>query len=321
MKESHAVAIVLALGFITLPARADHGPGGSGGGVTVASAETLKKGTLSLTLGVDYTSFENVDDPEGLERSAASGDHVDAIDHGFIETVGLAYGLTDSLEIGLATGYYSATGARIYDAGTEDPEEEPHVLQFDPKGMTDLWLNAKYRLQKTGMHSSALFGGIKAPTGRDDAVDSEGEEVEPPSQAGTGAWDASLGFAHTAKPTARVRVDASLRYTLHQRHDGFRIGDRLDAGVSACYRISLKHYPRWYAVGELNARLRQRNEEGPETITNSGGKSYLATAGFVTQLSDRIAVVLVGVTPILEDLNGSQVETRFKVQAQLSFEF
>ncbi|MFN7973106.1 MAG: hypothetical protein U0166_12280 [Acidobacteriota bacterium] len=291
------------------------------GGVNTISAETLTKGTFALTFGVDFSTFETVDDAEGLDRSAASGDHVDAIDHSFIETLALSYGVTDTFELGLAAGYYTARDARIYDAGTEDPEEEPTVKTFDPDGATDVWLHGKFRFAKSADRTSAFIGGIKAPTGKDNVTDSEGEPVEPPSRAGTGAWDADLAFAHTERISQRFRVDASARYTFHQRHEDFRIGDRVDLGVAACYRMSLKHLPRWFVIGELNARFRQHNEEGSADVPNSGGNSYFATVGVVTQLSEKMSIVLAGVAPLMEDLNGNQVETRAKLQAAVSFEF
>lgn len=325
MKPSRSHPTLLTLGLALClggaPARADHGPGGAGGGVATVSAETLARGTFSISLGFDHERFENVDEAEGLERAAASGDHVDAIDRSLIGEVALSYGVTERLEVGLATGHYVATAARIYDAGLEDPEEEPAVHGFDPDGVTDLWLNAKFRLHRSSERSSALFGGVKAPTGKDGAVDSEGVLVEPSSRAGTGAWDAAIGFAHTERFSARLRMDTSVKYTWHQHHDDYRIGDRIDAGVALCYRVSLKHLPRFYLLGELNARSRQRNEEGAGEVANSGGQSYFATAGMVTQLSERVSLLLAGVAPVLQDLNGDQVQTRLGLKAQVSFEF
>jgi len=50
----------LALGAAlatTTTARADHGPGTSGGGASTQSGETLKPGKFSVELRTDYTEF------------------------------------------------------------------------------------------------------------------------------------------------------------------------------------------------------------------------------------------------------------------------
>lgn len=339
----------VVLCFVSPIALADHGPGGTGGGVGTLSAETLEKGTLTLTLGAAASTFQDVDDPEGIEMASRSGHHhVDVLDRSLLGELRLAYGVTDVLELSLSTGYYSATGARIYDPAEEHHEEEgegdehsgallrPRHAQdgqgrehdegdnpaaFDPDGPTDLWLHAKYRFHVGTGASTALVGGLKAPTGDDAARDSNGEPVEPASTASSGAWDVMAGIAHSRRLSSRVDLDASLAYTAHQEREDYRIGDRADGGVALSLRVSPKHTPIWRLVMELDGRWRDRNEEGGADNENSGGVGLFAAAGASVVFTDHVGVSIMGVAPVSESTSGEQIETSFALQGRLTLTF
>src|SRR4051812_19325692 len=99
--------MLVAAGLPTI-ALANHGPGTSGGGSATASGETLKQGTFDLDLRVDYTRFEDIS-RAGAERRALTSGEFDAVDHAYVTTVGLSYGVLDDFQIGGQIGYYSAS--------------------------------------------------------------------------------------------------------------------------------------------------------------------------------------------------------------------
>src|SRR3954467_3849065 len=77
---------------------ANHGPGTSGGASYTASGETLKEGKFDLSLREDYTQFADIS-RAGAERRAAEAGEFDALDHSWLTSASLAYGITDDLQV------------------------------------------------------------------------------------------------------------------------------------------------------------------------------------------------------------------------------
>src|SRR6476620_10110778 len=111
---------------------ANHGPGASGGGSSTVSGETLKPGKFELSLREDYTQFEHFSKTAAAERAEESGDF-DALDHGFLTTADLSYGLFEDFQIGASIGYF--VGRNFIGADSEDGETEVSTAQ--PSGLTD----------------------------------------------------------------------------------------------------------------------------------------------------------------------------------------
>lgn len=133
-----ALGLALAAGNI---ARADHGPGTSGGGASTQSGETLKPGKFAVELREDYTEFEHLSRTE-IEAKAVRAGGFDYLDRSFLRTAGISYGVVENFPVGLTLGYYHAvnSGEAEFDPGTGKTE----LLHFDPDGLTDLWLSGKY---------------------------------------------------------------------------------------------------------------------------------------------------------------------------------
>src|SRR3954452_9083530 len=97
-----AVALlVLAFPFIV---RANHGPGASGGGSATISGETLKPGAVEIEVREDYSQFEHFGRNEAVTRAIEGGGSFDALDHGFLTTVGASVGVVESFQIGANLG-------------------------------------------------------------------------------------------------------------------------------------------------------------------------------------------------------------------------
>jgi hypothetical protein len=278
----------------------------------------LRAGRFELSLREDYTQFEDIS-RAGAERRAAESGGFDAIDRAYLTTAGLAYGVTDDFQIGATIGYYA--GINFVDAESEDGEVESGTA--DPNGLTDLALTAKLRVLRGQIGSVALIGGVIVPTGRDDVRLDNGEVLEPSSQPGTGAWAYQFGAAWSRFLTSRVTADAGAIYTLRTPHDGFEVGDRVDLGVALAYRLtpSIKAFPNFSVFAETNAVWLGKDEASDGINPNSGGWTVYLTPGARVRFNEGVALTVAPSFPVVQELNGEQVESRFKLAVALSIAF
>ena len=301
-------------------ARADHGPGTSGGGASTQSAETLRPGRFSFELREDFTEFHHLSQAE-INAKAVTAGGIDILDRSFIETVGLAYGIAENFQAGISIGYYHAVGAGSteYDAGTGTFDTATSA----PDGVTDLWLSAKYRFYRGPLGQLAVFGGVKFPTGRHMVSDSNGTPLEPSATAGSGSFDGMLGLAFSRFLTSRLTVDASAQYTFRTEYGGFRLGDRIDGGAALAYRFTgdIQSFPQAGLFAEANVRHLTKSEDGGVSDPNTGGTVLFLTPGIRVGFNRNLSVTFGAPLPALQHLNGEQLKTMFKLTAALNVSF
>lgn len=316
---------MLTLAFLWGVAHAHHGPGTSAGGAQTQSALTLKEGKSSLSLSWDYTQFKAISETniESETRKIGGKDrHFDALRWSLVQTLDLAYGVTDALQLGFSTGWYRANDL-----------EEGHIHangsygfhRFgDVSGATDPWLKVKYRCVEADHSQIALYGGIKFPTGTDDAISREDKSsntkntpLEASLQPGSGAFDFKLGAAYSRVLRGANRLDVSLDYTLRTENDEFKIGDRIDTGVALTHGVS----DRLFVIGEVDLQYLFRNEEDGESIRNTGGTTVFLSPGVRFQFSERVSGALSPQIPVFQDLYDRQQGTAFRILIGLSASF
>jgi hypothetical protein len=309
------------------PARRDHGPGTSGGGIATQSGETLKPGAFALTLRLDYTQFERLSSADIQEKTFKVDDdhaHFDAVRWSLLETVELSYGAAEGFQVSYSFGYYRANDLR---EGHLHADGSYGFHEFgDVSGMTDHWLSAKLRLLSGPEGHFSIFSGIKLPFGDDDEVGEDGtrnEPLEPSLQPGSGAFDAILGVAYSRWLSENVTLDTSLQYTRRTEEDDFKIGDLLLFGAAVAYRFTenVQTFPQVSVFLETNVRFLFRNREGAHEVENSGGTVLFVSPGIRVGLSDRAALTVSPQMPVVQDLNDEQQETLFKVAMALTFAF
>ena len=321
LRRLAAGAVVLSVASTAFrTASANHGPGTSGGGSATISGETLQQGKFDLSLRNDYTKFEDVS-RQGAERRAEKSGEFDALDSAFITTLGGAYGVTDEFQIGAAIGYYR--GDDFIDAEHDDQTGETESSTADPDGVTDLTINAKYRLLHGKPGNLSVVGGVIAPTGKSDVRLNNAERLEPSSQPGTGEWGIQAGLGYSRFLTARVTIDASVLYTTRVKNNDFRVGDRVDLGVAVAYRFteSIKHFPNQSAFIELNTVWIGKDEDAGETNPSSGGWTAYVTPGYRVRLTENWSLTVAPSIPFYQDLNGDQIESKFKLAVTAGFSF
>ena len=116
-------------------------------------------------------------------------------------------------------------------------------------------------------------------------------------------------------------TDASAIYTFRTRHDDFEVGDRLDLGLALAYRLtdSIKAFPNFSVFGEVNAIWLGKDDDGGEKNSNSGGWTLYLTPGARVRFTNWAALSVAPSFPVYQDLNGDQIESRFKLAVTLSF--
>ena len=322
--------ILLTISVLATPqaAKANHGPATTGGGSSTVSGETLKQGSFVFSLDESYTNFENVSQEEAESEAMKSGEF-DALRDAYVTNLSVAYGISDDFQIEGQIGWYSGRG--FIDAHAAE-EEEDETLSFlksasagsatgNPEGLTDLAIRGKYRLMKGAPGNlSVVLGGI-IPTGKDDELLSDGDPLEPSSQPGTGEFGIQSGLAYSRYLTTNMTMDASAVYTYRFEDDGFQVGDRLDTSIAFAYRFteSVRDYPQVSVFGEVTNVYIGKDESDEEgNNPNSGGNTLFLTPGVRLRFTEQVSFSLAPSIPVLQDLNGNQLETDFRVMGQLT---
>ncbi len=318
MRTRFLSAPVLA-GFLAATAHANHGPGTSGGGSSTLSGETLKAGGFDLSLRTDTSWYETFTRAEAADHAIRSGGF-DALDRALVESLSISYGITDDFQVSAFTGYYWGSN---FTSAEPDGTGGAEVATADPRGLTDLWLQAKLRVLRGRYGHLAVVAGVKLPTGEDDVRLSDGSKLEASSQPGTGAVDGQVGLAYSRYLTSRMTLDASALYTLRGEHDDFRVGDRLDLGTAFAYRLTedIQAYPNWSVSGELLGVWIGKDEDTGEKNPNSGGTTVYAAPGARCRFDPHLSLGLAPAFPVYQNLDGDQPETRAKLAFTLSWSF
>ncbi len=169
----------------------------------------------------------------------------------------------------------------------------------------------------------AIFGGVKAPTGEDDANDAFG--LLPASvQLGSGSWDPLAGVVLTYQ-TLKYQVDGQFSYQARNEANNFEAGDvtRLDASWQ--YRLRPRTFtgglPNFlYGIIELNLIHQGKNRVNGSTDTNSGGTRLFLAPGVQYVTKRWIAEGAVQL-PISQDLNGTALENDYIARVSFRFNF
>lgn len=335
--KSVLISSILALSISSI-AIANHGPGTSGGGSSTESGETLKEGQFAFSLREAYTNYDHVHRAEAEERASKSGEF-DALRDAYVTSVSMAYGVTNDFQLELTTGWYSGRG--FIDAHREGHHEEesghhvetlhggvdhdePEHSETDsalgnPEGLSDLSLRAKYRVMKGKPGNLSLIGGVTFPTGNDTERLSNGERLEPSSQPGTGRFAYDTGLSYSRYLTSHITLDTSSIYTFRVKRDAFEVGDRWDSGAALSYRVtdSIQSFPQVSLFAEVRNLWLGKDEKSEGKNPNTGGNTLYLTPGARLRFNESVGFTLAPSIPVVQDLNGDQIESDFQVLGQL----
>ncbi len=315
----YTTALSLIIFLIAPGARANHGPGASGGGSATISGETLLQGHFEFSLREDYSQFEHFSKSAAENRARAGGDF-DALARGFITTAEFAYGITDDFQISASIGYF--IGHEVRGADLED-DGSVNTSTTNPDGLTDLALIGKYRLLQGQPGNLAIVAGVIIPTGRSSVALHNGESLSPTDEPGTGRWGIPFGFGYSRFLTPHITVDASVLYTLRFQRDDFKVGDRLDFGLAFAYRLtdSIKTFPQYSVFAELNDVYLFNDRDHGQNDPNSGSNTLYITPGMRVRFNPTMSLTVAPSFPIIEDLNGDQGKVEFKLAVTFSLSY
>ncbi len=190
-----------------------------------------------------------------------------------------------------------------------DSETGRRVNQKD-NGIGDLSLIARYTVYandyRSGTFRLAPLFGVKLPTGDND--------LRPIT---TDSFDVQFGLVSTVTwDFGRHEIDADAVYKLNTEADNFDKGDSLTYDLSYQLRVFPWTLPERglpnfvYLVAEANGFFSKKNELDSTTIGASGGNTIFLSPGL--QYSARRFIIESSVQlPVVQDLNGNQVETDF----------
>lgn len=320
--------ITLLYGSLSSSAWADHGPTSSSGAFT-QTGHTLEEGQFVLDLNVDLTFFEELGNNAVARRTGKVDDdhpHFEALDWSVVQMFELTYGIFDSFQIGAAIGFYRGDDFREGEIHHGDEHgDEVEIDQFgDIQGVTDLWVTGKWEAVKGPWGRLAPYVGIKLPTGRDDLRGhSNDHALEPSVQPGTGAFDFLFGSGYTFPVNARLDLHGSGQYILRTEADRFKVGDRIDGGIAAVFRLvdDIDRFPRVSLVGEVTVRHVFKEEDDGNVVTNSGGTVLFLSPGVQLGLNKRVSFFVIPQVPVMQALNDEQQKILVKVFTGLSITF
>lgn len=293
----------------------NHGPSTTGGGSSTVSGETLEKGAFAVSLTTEVTKYDDVSRERAEEIAMAVG-AFDSIERTFVENVAVSYGITDDVELDVVFGYYR--GTNFIDAEFDGVTAESATA--DPEGLTDTWISGKFRVMRGASGHLSVLAGVKLPTGDDDDTLDSFEPLEPSSQAGSGSVDYRVGLAYSRYLTPRVTLDAGGSYTIRTEHEGFTVGDRMEAAAALGYRLTedVKAPNNWSVFGELSTIWLDKDQGDDEVNDNSGGTVTYLAVGVRDRINEHVAISLAPALPIIQNVNGEQVEVDSRVALTVS---
>lgn len=337
-------AAAFAFGLVGLAcsafAHGDHGGGADG--------SVLPPGVTVVTLQYDVVDYRQISDARLSALAVAGFSEVHSLRSIAVPSVGVAYGLTKDFTIAARLPYLANQEIRETDIAL--PGVNPRGGVY---GIGDASFTGTYRFlddHHAGIEAAIIFG-FKAPTGRTNAVDANGELFETEHQPGSGSWDALLG-ASVTKQIGLWSLGANALYARSGAgSQDTRLGDRLSTGVSASYRIWSDgggHGDAMHLGGAFDGMMHHGGVDhnaaepslakaldvslglngqwsGKQTIAgeqdgNTGGTVVFLTPGLRLSVDKWSGFVNVGI-PVARQLNGIQSEPRLQVSTGVAVRF
>ena len=289
--------------------------GGSGhtGPITTVSAATSEAGRWGLDLETEFISYDSFSD-EKLAEFAGQGRDVHTADHLQMYSLGLSYGITDSLAVHLRLPYIFRDNI----SSSEPPDEVDH--HGDSRGFGDLSIHLHQRLSRSehGDFQITLTAGVGIPTGKTSERDAQGKTFAAEFQPGSGAWDPSLGISVT-KHFDRLSFDGNVLYTLVTKGaQDTDTGDIFNYNLALSYRALLRPLAL-DLIGELNGIWLAKEKARGEKDSNSGGNIILFSPGIRVSLAKGFMFYASYGVPVVQNWNGIQNDVDYRLVFGINF--
>lgn len=279
---------------------------------------------------VDYTyEYINQDQPMIGRNNAAVGElrghHDEVFTVNQIQKISLDAGLTDRLNIQAILPFIHREHQHIHHHHGSDI-----INTWNFNGMGDLTLLGRFALIQGSENKSrwsVIAGGI-LPTGRDQALDGDGNEAEAGILPGKGTYSLIMGgsVSKNFKATtlngmgARLPVFFSSTYQWNnQGRDAYRIGNTWLANLGMVYPI----LPKIGIMTQINTQISRKDHKGntSEEVEKTGGSYVYFSPGIELSLAENFwANVLVQI-PVYQRVNRIQLTSESNFLMGISYRF
>jgi hypothetical protein len=244
-----------------------------------------------------------------LNRRRADSYSIDSI---LSQSINLAYGLTDDLDLLAVFPFQSfhklnstLDGRRFEDG--------------DDAGIGDFMFLAKYRFYKSPSRAAALILGIEIPSGNNS------QDGNNSSQIGSGSWDPIMGLAFS-QAFKSFNFDTSLLYLLSTPgSNDITVGDNISFNAGLSKKILsnkiLGQDIDWTLITEMNGQWREKVSFDGKKDPNQGGLIIYATGGLRFTLNEKLSNSFYLSLPLLQDLSGNQSDVSYQVGFNTSLVF
>jgi Putative MetA-pathway of phenol degradation len=330
----HCLVITLLL-LISHSAFADHASPsfetGSSGAIITVPGSTLPKEKFVFSLGVQYLELDNIPD-KTLEDLGTLNEEVHSVNSLLNASANFAYGFNDNLTLGFSLPYVERTDVREAhnDGGVGEAE-----LAGDSNGLGDLNLFGQYRFFNSDSMDIAIIVGLKTPTGDTGEKEIEGRLFEAEQQPGSGSWDPFAGISFN-KSLGRIGISSNILYTfVTEGSQDTELGDIFNYNFAASYRAYLpkeEHNHDHHEHGtnlldyidvvlELNGDYRKKTDISGEKEAHSGGNTLYVSPGVRVGIGHTWSLFTSVGIPIIDDLNGVQSESDYRIFGGISKSF
>ena len=195
-------------------------------------------------------------------------------------------------------------------------------------GLGDSTLLGRYQVFQRDRPGETLraqvLGGLKFPTGEDDEQDALGR-LPQPLQLGSGSYDPIMAGVFTWQ-RLRWQADFDVVYKINTKANDYEFGDTLAHDAAFQYRVWPWHLhergvPGFvYGALELNGVWADRSEADGNHLVDSGGYTMFFSPGLQYITKRWVAEASIQL-PIVQELNGRQLETDFILTAGFRIQF
>lgn len=269
-------------------------------------AEIIPKGHLRIRMNYFY-----MDKDRYVKGSSAALNPVNKRVTIHKELLRFYYGLFNDFHVVVTIPYLSKK---------QETEMSGKKVKKDTSGLGDIKLIGKIRILRQSPEghglSMALAGGMKLPTGKDDAK-REGVLIPPPLQPGSGSTDYILGIFGTKK-FSRFFLHSNIMYQIcTEGSQEYKFGNILTYNLALVYPVA----SYIDIVGELNGSYKGKDKQVGSKLVNTGGYELYFSPGIKFNLSSSVIFELSIPLCIWKDLNGTQNASDWKIVAGISYVF
>jgi Putative MetA-pathway of phenol degradation len=318
-----------------------HGDSGGGGGVTLPAGVTL------VAVDYEFTKFNEISDAQLTALALQGVAEVHSLKTISVPALTLGYGMTPDLTLAVRLPYLDNQDIRETDPAGGGVNPRGGVSGFGDASFTGTY---RFYSDLASGVDAAFILGIKAPTGPTRRLDDSGERFETEHQPGSGSWDGLFGGT-LSRDMGRLTLGANVLYEYSGTGTvDTRLGDRLNYGVTATYRVwssgahfepidGIMHHGgphedeahvHEHALSEdgtaadlslgLNSERIGKVDTAGEVNENTGGKLLFLTPGVKLSVDAWAAYINFGI-PIARDLNGIQSDPEWRLATGVSVRF